>query len=131
MPVAGVGSFSHSWTLGSFRSMSMSSAYRLQNFCLGWALMMLMGQTRGLLTPDEGHLRAETELAAGLSDAVLGAGEHPTEHVGDVVVLHALAVVLDGDAEEGLLCVAPTIAGAALSALLAPLPDAASAAFAS
>ena len=52
------GVFSALCTFGSFFSMLMSSAYRLQNFCLGWALMILMGkpvvcllQMRAILDP--------------------------------------------------------------------------------
>ena len=94
-------------------------------FLLG-LLMMLMGrpvvcllQMRAIFEP-----RPNLPLARRTPHQ---AGEHPTEHVGDVVVLHALAVVLDGDAEEGLLCVAPSSLAPLLAPFL-PLPDAASAA---
>ena len=60
------------------------------------------GQARAHLRPDERHLGAEAELAARLADAVLGAGQHAAEQVGDRGVGHAHAVVLDRQAVEGL-----------------------------
>lgn len=45
-------------------------------------------------SPDECHLGPQPKLAARLLHPVLGARQHPAQHLGDVVVRHAHAVVL-------------------------------------
>ena len=57
-------------------------------------------QARAHFGPDQRHLGAQPELAAGLADAVLGPGQDPAQQVWDGRVRHADAVVLDGQPVE-------------------------------
>ena len=78
------------------------------------------GHAGALLGPDEGHLGAQTELAARLAHAVLGAREDAPEHVRNLLVLHATPIVAHGHAvvERVALAFAARPLGNALLAII-------------
>lgn len=54
----------------------------------------LDGQARAHLGPDQRHLGAQPKFAACLLQPILGAGQHAAQQVGNVLMRHPNAVVL-------------------------------------
>ena len=72
----------------------------------------LDGEAGGHFGPNESHLGPQTKLAPRLAHAILGAGQHTPQQVGDGIVGHAHPIVRDGQAVVRLCC-APAVGRAA------------------